>query len=238
MRRSIFVNLGVTGMRLLIVEDNPKLAGLMGKLLTENGMTVDSVVSVQEALAALDIGNYDTILLDLGLPDGDGSEVLQSLRKRGGTTPLMIATARDDVLHRVQMLNDGADDYLVKPFSMDEFVARVRALLRRPAQTADPVLTAGNLSLDTLSLTVTVDGRVLDMPRRELMVLQALLSQRGRLLSRQKMELAIYTIGDEVTPNATEAAVSRLRRRLDQGGANVNVAAMRGLGYILSEPAE
>lgn len=225
-------------MRLLIVEDNPKLAGLMGKLLTENGMTVDSVANVDEALAALEIGSYDTILLDLGLPDGDGSEVLRTLRRRGSATPVMITTARDDVLHRVQMLNDGADDYLVKPFSLDEFVARVRALLRRPAQTTDLVLTAGNLALDTLSLTVTVDGHVVDMPRRELTVLQALLLQQGRLLPRQKLEHAIYSIGDEVTPNATEAAVSRLRRRLDQAGANVNVTAMRGLGYILSEPAE
>ncbi len=223
-------------MRLLVVEDNDKLAALMKKLLSDSGYTVDAVPTAQAGKEALDVTDYDLILLDLSLPDQDGKELLRALRRAGHGTPVLVATARSDVDQRVQTLDQGADDYLVKPFSFDELLARVRALLRRPRQVTQSVLTAGNLSLDTAAMTLRIGGRpVLDLPRREFAVLAALLAQKGRLLPRQKLEHAVYSFDHDVTPNAIEAAVSRLRRRLEAQDASVAITAMRGLGYILSE---
>lgn len=222
-------------MRLLVVEDNRKLAALMAKLLAENLYTVDTVETVDEARAALDVIDYDLILLDLSLPDGDGGEILRSLRRADRAMPILVATARADVAQRVETLDEGADDYLVKPFSLDELLARIRALLRRPAETKHALLEVGRISLDTASMTLRVAGQVAPLPRRELVVLVSLLSNQGRLVPRRKLEDAVYSFDNEVTPNAIEAAVSRLRRRLDGLDAAVSITAMRGLGYILSE---
>ncbi len=222
-------------MRLLIVEDNEKLATLMAKLLGDNLYSVDTVASIDDARAAIEMVDYDLILLDLSLPDGDGTEILRSLRRNGQATRILVATARGDVVQRVETLNDGADDYLVKPFSLDELLARIRALLRRPGETKQAVLTAGQLALDTESLTLRVTGNVTPLPRRELGVLLALLNNQGRLVPRRKLEEAVYSFDNEVTPNAIEAAVSRLRRRLDSLNAAVTITAMRGVGYILAE---
>ena len=225
-------------MKLLVIEDNPRLSAVMTKLLADNGMTVDAVATVEDARAALAVAAYDLILLDLTLPDGFGGDLLRSLRTAGKATPVLVATARGDVSDRVQLLNAGADDYLVKPFSLDELLARIRAVLRRPRQTAPNLVQAGNIALDTESQTLTVDGKPVELPRLELRVLAALLAQRGRLLARERLEQAVYTMDAEVTPNAIEAAVSRLRRRLESHGATVTITAMRGLGYILAEPPE
>jgi DNA-binding response OmpR family regulator len=222
-------------MKLLIIEDNARLATLMTKLLTDNGMTVDAVGTVEEARAALALASYDLILLDLALPDGYGGDLLRTLRTAGKATPVLVATARGDVTDRVKLLNAGADDYLVKPFSLDELLARIRAVLRRPRQTAPNLLQAGNVALDTVSQTLTIDGVVAELPRLELRVLAALLGQHGKLLARERLEQAVYSMDAEVTPNAIEAAISRLRRRLEARGANVTITAMRGLGYILAE---
>lgn len=224
-------------MRLLVVEDNRKLAAIIAKLLAENLYSVDTVETVDEAHAAVELVDYDVILLDLTLPDGDGGEILRSLRRAGRATRILVATARADVVQRVETLNDGADDYLVKPFSLDELLARIRALLRRPRETKQTVLAAGRLTLDTASLTLRVTGQVMPLPRRELGVLVTLLSNQGRLVPRRKLEEAVYSFDNEVTPNAIEAAVSRLRRRLDGLDAAVTITAMRGVGYILAEGA-
>lgn len=224
-------------MRLLIVEDNEKLATLMAKLLGENLYSIDVVANIDDARAAIEIVDYDLILLDLSLPDGDGTEILRSLRRNGQATRILVATARGDVVQRVETLNDGADDYLVKPFSLDELLARIRALLRRPCETKKVVLTAGQLALDTESLTLRVTGNVTPLPRRELGVLLTLLNSQGRLVPRRKLEQAVYSFDNDVTPNAIEAAVSRLRRRLDNLDAAVTITAMRGVGYILAESA-
>ena len=224
-------------MRLLVVEDNPKLSALLVKRLTEQSYAVDAVADVADAGAALRVADYDLIVLDLSLPDGDGRTILQSLRRRGKGVPVLVVTARIDLLQRVRTLDEGADDYLVKPFSFDELLARVRALLRRPRHALGTVLTAGNLALDTARLTVSIDGTAVEMARREMSVLDALLRGQGRLVSRRALEDAVYSLGDEVTPNALEAAVSRVRRKLEQHGATVAVTTMRGLGYILVKRA-
>lgn len=224
-------------MKLLMVEDNVRLAGVMGKLLRDAGMAVDAVETIEDAQAALAVGVYDAILLDLSLPDGDGGTLLRELRRAGNAVPILVATARSDVVDRVQLLNAGADDYLVKPFSLEELLARIRALLRRPPQTAPNLLCAGNLVLDSTAQTITIGGTPIDMPRLELRILAALLGHRGQLLPRARLEQAVYSMDAEVTPNAIEAAISRLRRRLEAAGATVAITAMRGLGYVLAERA-
>ena len=222
-------------MRLLVVEDNESLVTLLSKRLAEHGYAVDVATDIEAAEATLQLASYDLIVLDLTLPDGDGRALLRSLRRRGQGVPVLVATARSDLLQRVDTLDEGADDYLVKPFSPDELLARVRALLRRPRLALDPVLTAGNVALDMARMAVSIGGTAIEMPRREVSVLAVLLREQGRLVPRRVLEQAIYSLDDEVTPNALEAAVSRVRRRLDQQGASVALTMMRGLGYILAE---
>jgi DNA-binding response OmpR family regulator len=225
-------------MRLLIVEDNERLASVIAGLLAEHAYVVDTVATVEEALAALESTDYDLILLDLSLPDGEGVDILRRMRRQGRGTPVLVLTARSEVGQRVQTLDLGADDYVVKPVSPAELLARVRALLRRPRQMTGTVMTTGNVSLDTIALTLSVNGAPVDIPRRELGVLMALMTNQGRLLPKQKLLDAIYSFDQEVTPNALEAAVSRLRRRLEACGAEVTITAMRGLGYILAPVEE
>lgn len=220
-------------MRLLVVEDNPKLAGLIAKLLGNHAFAVDVAPTVDHARAALDVAEYDAILLDLSLPDADGSDLLRSVRKRGSGVPVIVATARADVSERVAKLNEGADDYLVKPFSLEELLARVNAVLRRPRQSVGTVLKAGNVEMDPGKHLVTVSGELIDLPRRELGLLQVLMRHDGRPVSRDKLLDSLYSFDAEVTPNALEAVVSRLRRRLEANGASITVVAMRGLGYML-----
>ncbi|PPQ35276.1 response regulator [Rhodopila globiformis] len=222
-------------MRVLVVEDNEKLADLLTSRLTEQGYAVDAAASIDAAAAMLEVVSFDLVVLDLTLPDGDGRAFLRALRAAGNGVPVLAATARSDLLERVCTLDDGADDYLVKPFSTEELLARVRALLRRPRVTLDTVLAVGNIALDTASMALSIDGAATEIQRRELSVLAVLLRDQGRLVPRRVLEEAIYSLDDEVTPNALEAAVSRLRRRLEQQGASVRIATMRGLGYILSE---
>lgn len=222
-------------MRLLVVEDNEKLAGLVGRLLREHGLLPDAVSTIDEARAALRQVEYDALLLDLALPDGDGQDLLRHLRRVGNTVPVLVATARTEVIHRIQALNDGADDYLIKPFSLEELLARIRAVLRRPRETRATVSNMGNVAVDTLTLETTVNGARMDLSRGEARVLAALLQNGGRLLPRERLEQAVYSFDREVSGNALEATVSRLRRRLEAEGATVTVTAMRGLGYILNE---
>ncbi len=224
-------------MRVLVVEDNRKLAALLTNRLSEHGYAVDVADDIDAASAMLRLAAYDLIVLDLTLPDGDGRALLRSLRRRGEGVPVLVATARNDLLQRVDTLDEGADDYLIKPFSPEELLARVRALLRRPRLALDTVLTYGNVTLDTARMAVTINGTPVEMPRREVSVLTVLLRRQGQLVPRQTLEGAVFSLNDEVTPNALEAAVSRLRRRLDQQGASVALTAMRGLGYILAERA-
>ena len=225
-----------TLMRLLVVEDNPRLAGLIAKQLSDHAFAVDIAPTSDEARAALDSAEYDAVLLDLSLPDADGGDLLRAMRKKGNTVPVIVATARAEVGERVEKLNQGADDYLVKPFSLDELLARIRAVLRRPRQTIGTVLKAGNVALDTSKYVVTIAGEQVDLPRRELGLLESLMRQQGRPLRREKLLDSLYSFDAEVTPNALEAAVSRLRRRLEAHDASITVVAMRGLGYILGPP--
>ncbi len=180
-------------MRLLVVEDNPKLAELLVRRLTEGGYAVDAVADAADAVSVMAMNAYDLIVLDLTLPDGDGRTILKDMRRRGDSVPVLVATARSDMLQRVGTLDEGADDYLVKPFSPDELLARVRALLRRPRQTFDTVLTAGNVALDTALLTVSIAGAATEMTRREITVLAMLIREQDKLVPRRRLEEAVYS---------------------------------------------
>jgi len=220
-------------MRVLLVEDNERLSSLMRDGLARGGFAVDAFASLNDAEAAIGAVDYDLILLDLGLPDGDGMEWLKRLRRRGHATPVLVVTARGGVTDRVTGLDTGADDYLVKPFEMDELLARCRAILRRPGACLSTVLATGNVTLDTSSRQVAVADAPIDAPRQETDLLEILLRRSGQVVPRAVLEERLYGFDDEVTPNALEAHVSRLRRRLSDAGADVSIHTVRGVGYLL-----
>jgi len=217
-------------MRLLLVEDHDRFAKFVKDGLEKEGFTVDDVATASAGQAALSTVKYDAIILDLGLPDADGLSVLHSLREGGDETPVLILTARDGIDDRVKGLNSGGDDYLLKPFAMEELVARIRALLRRPGGVLGLVITAGNVSFDTTAREVQVDERTISIPRRELGVLEHLMRRNGRVVPKDVLEDKIYGFGKEVSSNSIEVHVSRLRKRLASAGANISVHTLRGVG--------
>ncbi len=222
-------------MRILVVEDNRRLAELICEGLLTAGYVTDAAHNMCDAELFLRRIDYNLIVLDISLPDGCGADLLRSVRRRGQSMPVLVVTARMDTPYRVKILEEGADDYLGKPFEMDELIARARAILRRPPQIEQSVLRISNVVLDCHRLTVQIDCHPVEFPRREVDALAILLRNGGRLVPRGKLEEALYSLDEEVTPNALEAVVSRLRKRLDQAGAAITLTAMRGLGYILSE---
>ncbi|HET6221248.1 MAG TPA: response regulator transcription factor [Dongiaceae bacterium] len=222
-------------MRLLLVEDNARLAGFIAQGLMTAGFTVDTVGLADEALAALATTRYDACVLDLGLPDADGLSVLKSLRGRREQTPVLILTARDGVANRITGLNLGADDYVLKPFALEELVARVKALLRRPGAALGVILELGDVTLDTASRAVAVAGKPVVLSRLELMLLEELLRRAGRVVARSIIEDSLHGFSDSVTANSLEALVSRLRKKLVAAGASIEIHTVRGVGYLATE---
>ena len=223
-------------MRLILIEDNHRLAGSIRLSLEAKGFAVDAFETLAAARAALAGVPYDLILLDLGMPDGDGVELIASLRRSKVATPVLIITARDGIGDRVRGLDAGADDYLVKPFATAELAARCRALLRRPGGMLGAVLQAGNVSLDTTTREVRVAGRNVNMPPREVALLEQLLRQCGRVVTKAAIDASLYALHAEVTPNAIDTALSRLRRRLNGARADVSIHTAHGIGYMLMPP--
>lgn len=223
-------------MRLILIEDNHRLAESIRLSLEAEGFAVDGFETLTAARAALTAVPYDLILLDLGMPDGDGVEMIASLRRSKVATPVLIITARDGIGDRVRGLDAGADDYLVKPFATAELAARCRALLRRPGGMLGAVLQAGNVSLDTTTREVRVAGRNVNMPPREVALLEQLLRQCGRVVTKAAIDASLYALHAEVTPNAIDTALSRLRRRLNGAGADVSIHTAHGIGYMLMPP--
>lgn len=224
-------------MRLLLIEDEAALLDLVQRSLARAGFTVDVAASAEQGRDALAASRYDVIVLDLGLPDEDGLTLLRDLRGKRDNTPVLILTARDGVDDRVAGLNSGADDYLLKPFAIEELVARLKALLRRPQGALGVVLQAGNISFDTIGRTVAIDGHALPLTAREMALLENMLRRVGRVVPRRHLEERIYGFDDEVTPNSLEVLLHRLRRKLADGGFSGEIHTVRGVGYLLAETA-
>lgn len=222
-------------MKLLLIEDVPPLAQLTREALETEGFTVDHAANLESAHAILFVAPPDVIVLDLGLPDGDGLDLLNGLRRAGNAIPVLVVTARAGLNDRIDGLDRGADDYIVKPAAPAEIAARCRALLRRPGGLLGQKLQLGNLSFDTASRSVTAAGRPVALARREIDVLEVLLRKLGQSVPRRVIEDAIYTLDEAPGPNALEASVSRLRRQLADVGANVEIHTIRGIGYLITE---
>ena len=216
-------------MRLLLVEDDPMIGEAVRDLLRAEGYAVDWANDGDMADAALATQAYDLVLLDLGLPRRDGLAVLRDLRSRKDRTPVLIATARDGVAQRVQGLDAGADDYVLKPYDLEELLARIRALLRRAAGRAEPVYEHQGISVTPATREVLVQGRPVSLSAREWAVLEALIARPGTVLSRQQLEDKLYGWGGEISSNAVEVYVHGLRKKL---GAHL-VLNVRGLGYMV-----
>ena len=224
-------------MKLLVVEDHPALRELLSAHLQRSGFAVDSAEHGQQALAMLGLCRYDAMLLDLGLPDMDGLAVLAARNStRNNDLRCIILTACDALEQRVAGLDAGADDYLLKPFEMPELEARLRAVLRRPGPRGDNRLQLGNLSLCLTNRDVLVNRQSVLLPKRELALLEELLRNTPRVVVKDQLEERLYSLNEAVTPNAIEALVSRLRRRLQAAGADSSIETLRGLGYRLTPP--
>lgn len=220
-------------MRLLLVEDEMELAKLIAGAVVRQGMIIDHVTSIAMAQEAVANAAYDAIILDRMLPDGDGLSTLPQLREQCQGVPVIILSALNSVEQRIEGLDTGADDYLPKPFAVDELLARVRALRRRPAEVRTDALSIGNVVFDSEHREVSVAGVSLPLPRRELLVLEALMRRSGRSVTRQTMEDAVFGYDDEIASNTLDAHISRLRRRLAERGADVEIHTIRGVGYLL-----
>lgn len=205
--------------------------------LRERGFTVDAAATGTRALDAVAASSYDAVILDLGLPDMDGMEVLRGIRANT-MLPALILTARDSVAHRVAGLNAGADDYILKPFDLGEFEARLRAVLRRPGTREVPRHRFGDVSFDSASRTAHVGDRALDLTRREAALFEELVRNGGSIVVRDTLADRLYGIDDDVSANALEATVSRVRRKLAGHGAAVRIDTLRGIGYRLSQGAD
>jgi two-component system, OmpR family, response regulator QseB len=216
-------------MRLLLVEDDAMIGESVRKGLQQDGFAVDWVQDGRAAEIALETNPYDTLLLDLGLPRKGGLDVLAALRRRGNSIPVLILTARDAVADRVKGLDAGADDYLVKPFDLEELAARVRALLRRKSGRADPTIQVGNLVLNPATHEASLDGKSIVLSAREFGLIHALAERPGVVLSRAQIEEKLYGWGHEVESNTVEVYVHSLRRKL---GANL-IRNVRGVGYMV-----
>lgn len=219
-------------MRLLLVEDDPELGDGLVFALQQANYAVDWVTTGKAAAAALSQVAYQLLILDLGLPDMDGLELLRQQRRGGATLPVLILTARDELHDRIRGLDAGSDDYLVKPFEIGELEARVRALLRR-GQASGQVVQFGLLEFDRATRSAGVAGEVLALTAREVAVLELLLLRPGKVVSKQQIMESLYDWNADANPSAVEVFVSRLRRKLDEARAGVSIRVLRGLGYRL-----
>ncbi|HBO9716726.1 response regulator [Pseudomonas aeruginosa] len=216
-------------MHVLLTEDDDLIASGIVAGLNAQGLTVDRVASAADTQALLQVARFDVLVLDLGLPDEDGLRLLQRLRQQGVDLPVLVLTARDAVTDRVAGLQAGADDYLLKPFDLRELGARLHTLQRRSAGRCVNVIEHGRLSYDPSTRETWLDGRPVELSRREQALLQALLNNRGRILSGEQLKDSVYGFGDEVESNALNVHIHHLRRKL----GNAIVQTVRGLGYRL-----
>jgi DNA-binding response OmpR family regulator len=224
-------------MRVLVVEDEPDVADLVSRAIREAAWACDVVTTGVAALSAMNLYPYDAVVLDLGLPDLDGMEVCRRARKAGAAMPIIMLTARDGLGDRVTGLDAGADDYLPKPFAIEELLARLRALMRRPPSPAEPTLKIADLELDPATRTARRDGHAISLTAREYALLEYLLRNPDRVVDRGQILDHVWDDNFDPIANAVEVLVSRVRRKIASTDGPALIHTMRGMGYILSERA-
>jgi len=222
-------------MRILLVEDEAEMAGALSSALKRYDMVVDHAPTLAEAEEAISADVHAAVLLDRQLPDGDGLTLIPKLRARADGVPIIVLTARGELADRIAGLDGGADDYLAKPFAVEELLARLRAVLRRPAGLSPDVIRAGRIVFDLGHREASIDGQPFELPRRELLVLETLIRRMGRTVLRAALEEAVYNFDDEIQSNALDTHVSRLRRKLAEADAGVEIHGIRGVGYLLKK---
>lgn len=222
-------------MRILVIEDNERLARLIVDGLQRRGFSCDIALNLSDADDAMASATYDAIVLDLGLPDGDGIDWLRAGRRYRDIPPAIVQTARGALEDRVLGLDAGADDYVVKPVDVEELAARLRALLRRPGTRAQTIVEVGSLRFDAARRVAHVGDHEMELSRREADLLELLMRRAGTVVRREVIENALYNFNEQVTPNAVEAAISRLRRKLEDAQVRGALQTIRGVGYILKE---
>lgn len=218
-------------MRLLLIEDNESIGKGLYSGLNHAGYAVDWVRDGETAQSAFAAEQYDVAVLDLGLPRKSGIEVLEDLRSKGNKVPVLILTAKDTINDRIIGLDQGADDYMVKPFDLDELYARLRAILRRSSGRATPILTHGDIELDPASHTVTKAGAIIELTPRAFDIMQTLMENQGRVMSRSRLEESMYSWKDEIESNAVEVHIHQIRKKL----GNDLIRTIRGVGYIMDK---
>lgn len=222
-------------MRILVAEDQPELRRMLVKNLTVAGYTVDGVPDGAEALDYLEAADYDAAVLDIMMPRVDGLTVLRTLRSRGSRVPVLLLTARDAVADRVNGLDAGADDYLVKPFALDELLARLRVLTREKGSGRTSLFTLADLTVDTAARRVVRNGRVLDLSAREYALLEYLIRNQGVILSRQQIENSLWSLDYAGGTNVVDVYISYLRKKLELPGEKKLLHTVRGMGWVLKE---
>jgi two-component system OmpR family response regulator len=225
----------IGGMTILLVEDESDLAQLLVEQMRGAGLVVDRVGSLDDALESVRQFSYDLVLLDRRLPDGDGLSIVPQLRRSRPGIRVLVVTALDGARDKVEGLDGGADDYLIKPFDIEELLARIRASLRRPGCEIAPPIIVGALSFDLAARNASVGPRALVLHGRELALLEALVRRVGRVVSRSVLMGEVYGLDEDALPNALDVLVSRLRKRLGEAEAGASIYPARGIGYILTE---
>lgn len=224
-------------MRVLLVEDSQRLQASIGKALRKSGYAVDASGDGEEGLWLAESNEYDAIILDIMLPKLDGLALLRHLRQKGRQTPILLLTARDTVEDRVTGLQTGADDYLVKPFALQELLARVQALCRRQYGNKTNCIVVADLEIDLTAHLATRSSQPLDLTSREYMLLEYLALRRGQIVTRSEIETHIYNDSADLMSNAVDSAICSLRKKLEQTGSPQLIHTKRGLGYTLKEPS-
>ncbi|WP_037154531.1 response regulator transcription factor [Rhizobium freirei] len=220
-------------MRILLLEDEPEMASALCSALRTRDALVDHMTTLADAEEAAMIVVYDVILLDRQVPDGDGLSLIPKLRSNGVSAPVIMLTARGELDDRIDGLDSGADDYLVKPFAVEELLARLRAVMRRPGDVRVDVVNFGRVSYDFDGREALIDGCRLDLPRRELLVFETLARRLGRTVQRHMLEEAVYGFDDDIQSNTLDAHISRLRRKLISVDAGLEIHPVRGIGYLM-----
>ncbi len=221
-------------MRILLVEDNARLSDAITESLYKSGFEVDAVAEGEDALSAAQGQTYDAVILDLGLPDIDGMTVLGRLRDRKNTVPVLILTARDTLSDKISGLNGGADDYMIKPFEVDELIARVKVLIRRQAGTVGTLVKINNLSFDTVKRFAQIGDDTLALSRRELDLLEQLIHAAHKVVTKKSIEQRVYSYGETGSANSIEVLVHRLRKKLAEHAADIEIHTLKGIGYMLT----